>query len=84
MLVFQTPHPLGQLAKRFLVSVFSGALVTFKAGLSTAAATPYPSATNDFYLLDYAGITQKFWCNHQMQSVVCQQAGPITFLISQH
>jgi hypothetical protein len=25
MLVFQTPHPLGQLAKRFLVSVFSGA-----------------------------------------------------------
>jgi hypothetical protein len=48
MLVFQSPHPLGQLAKRFLVSVFSGALVVGKASLSTAAAKPYPSAKTIF------------------------------------
>jgi hypothetical protein len=48
MLVFQTSHSLGQLAKRFLVSVFSGTLVACKAGLSAAAATPYPSAKTIF------------------------------------
>jgi len=68
MLVFQTPHPLGQLAKRLLVAVFSGALSSAKPACPTPPQHPIP-AKSDFYLLDYAGITQKFWRNHRVQSL---------------
>ena len=47
-------------------------------------ATPDPSATNDIDLSNDAGITLKFWCNHQKQPAVYQKAHPVTRLISQH
>ena len=66
MLLFQTPHPPGQTAKRF--SSRSFLVPTVCKSLSIAAATPNPGATNDFHLFNYAGITQKFWRNRRTQS----------------
>ena len=59
-------------------------LIVCRAGLYAAAATPDPSATNDIDLSNDAGITLKFWCNHQKQPAVNRSAWPATFLISQH
>ena len=59
-------------------------LIVCRAGLYVAAATPDPSATNDIDLSNDAGITLKFWCNHQKQPAVYQKAHPVTRLISQH
>ena len=83
MLLFQTPHPPGQPAKRFQSRSFLVTVVC-KAGLPIAAATPNPSATNDFHLYDYAGITQNFWCNHRMQSATIFTLQPVTHPISKH
>jgi hypothetical protein len=40
--------------------------------------------TDDIDLSNDAGITLKFWCNHQKQPAVYQKANPVTRLISQH
>jgi len=40
--------------------------------------------TDDIDLSNDAGITLKFWCNHQKQPAVNRSAWPATFLISQH
>jgi hypothetical protein len=58
--------------------------IVFKAGLSIAAATPNPGATNDFHLFDYAGINQNFWCNRRIQSAHNFTLQPVTPLIRQH
>jgi len=65
-------------SRSFLVTIVC------KAGLSIATATPDPSATNNIDLSNDAGITLKFWCNHQKQPAVYQKAHPVTRLISQH
>jgi hypothetical protein len=71
-------------SRSFLVTYRLQSRLVCKAGLSIAAATPDPSATNDINLSNDAGITLKFWCNHQKQPAVCQKAHPVTRLISQH
>jgi hypothetical protein len=48
MLVFQTPHPLVQLAKRFLVSVFSGDLSSAKPACPPPPQHPIPAQQTIF------------------------------------
>jgi hypothetical protein len=83
MLAFCDPTPLIN-RQSGIILVHFWCPIACKAGLSIAAATPDPSATNDINFSDDAGITQKFWWNHRMQSAVTQQARVDTFLISQH